>query len=141
MGYALCRRPPRHCSLLWDCSLLALLQADIGIFGTQTCHLARLIASFWRPGGPWGDIGTLGSMTKDTLMSRLGFLSIFGGYRFLGPRKVFLFMLVCSLLFLMTFSLDLDVWDCKTIAFGQGSIAKINFQRSWNSNDFMNIFV
>ena len=31
---------PDHCSLLQDCSFLALLQADLGILGTQTCHLA-----------------------------------------------------------------------------------------------------
>ena len=31
---------PDHCSLLQDCRFLALLQEDLSIFGTQTCHLA-----------------------------------------------------------------------------------------------------
>ena len=38
------------------------------------------MASLWRPGGPWADFGTLGSITKDTLRSRPGFLQIFGGF-------------------------------------------------------------
>ena len=54
---------------------------DLGIFGTQTCHLACEVASLWRPGGPRDDLGTLGTMTKDTSRSRLGFLMIFGRFR------------------------------------------------------------
>ena len=38
------------------------------------------MASLWRPGGPWADFGTLGSITKDTLRSRPGFSQIFGGF-------------------------------------------------------------
>ena len=30
---------------------MALLQADLGISGTQTCHLACLVAQLWCPGG------------------------------------------------------------------------------------------
>ena len=30
---------------------------DLDIFGTQTCSLACLVASLWRPGGPWDDTG------------------------------------------------------------------------------------
>ena len=36
------------------------------------------LASFWRPGGPWGDPWTLGSTSKDPWMSRFDFLLIFG---------------------------------------------------------------
>ena len=32
---------------------------DLNIFGSQICSLARLVASLWRPGGPWGDPWTL----------------------------------------------------------------------------------
>ena len=39
-----------------------------------------MVASLWPPGGPWADFGTLGSITKDTLRSRPGFLQIFGGF-------------------------------------------------------------
>ena len=39
-----------------------------------------MAASLWRPGGPWADFGTLGSITKDTLRSRPDFLQIFGGF-------------------------------------------------------------
>ena len=31
---------PDHCSLLQDCRFLALLQADLAILKTHTCHLA-----------------------------------------------------------------------------------------------------
>ena len=61
---------PDHCSLFQDCRFLAVLQADLGIFGTQTCHLAWLVASLWRLGGSWPDFGTLGSITKESLRSR-----------------------------------------------------------------------
>jgi hypothetical protein len=37
------------------------------------------VASLWRPGGPWADFGTLGSITKETLRSRPGFLRSFIG--------------------------------------------------------------
>ena len=30
---------------------MALLQAELGISGTQTCHLACLVAQLWCPGG------------------------------------------------------------------------------------------
>ena len=42
LSYGLRPLPPApdHCSLLQDCRFLALLQAGLGIFGTQTCHLA-----------------------------------------------------------------------------------------------------
>ena len=45
-SYGLRPLPPAldHCSLRQDCRFLALLQADLGIFGTQTCHLACLVA-------------------------------------------------------------------------------------------------
>ena len=36
------------------------------------------MASLWRPGGPWTEFGTLGTITKDTVRSRPGFLLIFG---------------------------------------------------------------
>ena len=58
MVYALCCRPLTIAHLLQDCGFLALFQADLGIFGTQTCHLACLVASLWRPaetlGRSWG---------------------------------------------------------------------------------------
>ena len=60
---------------------MAYLQADRGILSTQIYHFSFLVASLWRPGGPWADFGTLGSITKDTFRSRPGFLQIFGGFR------------------------------------------------------------
>ena len=45
------------------------------------CYLACLEPLLWRPGGPWDDLGTLGSITKDTLRSMLGFPVIFDGLR------------------------------------------------------------
>ena len=83
MGYALCRRPP----LLQDCRSLALLQAHLGIFGTQTCHLAWLVVSLWRAGEPWANFGTLGSIknNKTTLwgpgLDFYWFLVDFGTHR------------------------------------------------------------
>ena len=50
---------------------------DLGILGAQTCYLACLVATLWRPGRRWGDPGTLGSKKKDTLRFRLGLLLIF----------------------------------------------------------------
>ena len=61
----------------------AIFYVDLDFFGTQTCSLARLVASLWRPAGHWGDIGTLGSTGKDTWRSRLGFFLIF--YEFGDP--------------------------------------------------------
>ena len=80
MGYALCRRPPiiAHCFRIadsWHCCKRVLV-----FFGTQTYHLVWLVASLWRPGGLWADFGTQGSITKDTLRSRPGFVPIFGGF-------------------------------------------------------------
>ena len=67
MGYTLCCWPPDHCSLLQDCRFLALFQADLRIFGTQTSHLAGLVASPQHLGGTWADFGTPGSITKESL--------------------------------------------------------------------------
>ena len=74
---------------------MALLQPDLGILGSQTCHLACLVASLWRPGVPWVDLGTAGSTTKDTLRSMVGFheFSVDLGkpfrhlFIYLGPKK------------------------------------------------------
>ena len=71
---------PDHCSLFQDCRFLAVLQADLGIFGTQTCHLAGMVASLWRLGGTLGRFGTLGSITKESLRSRPRFLQILNGF-------------------------------------------------------------
>ena len=116
---------------------MALLQADLGNFGTPTCYLACLVASLWRPGGPWGDLGTLESITKHTLRSRLGFLWIFG--RFRDPiLKAFwvpwsnkgVFVLAC---FQVSFSdvflgLDMDVWNWKTKRLARDVFQKSTFR-------------
>ena len=67
LSYGLRPLPPApdHCPLLQDCRFLALLQAHLGIFGTQTCHLAWLVVSLWRAGEPWANFGTLGSITNN----------------------------------------------------------------------------
>ena len=57
MGSALCRRTPTFA--FQNCRFSALLQADLWLF-----------------------FGTLGSITKDTLRSRPGFLLISGGFCF-----------------------------------------------------------
>ena len=63
---------PAHCSLLYDCRFLALLQADLGILGTSIFYLACLVASLWR-----GDPGTLGQHKKGHFEARFGFFMIF----------------------------------------------------------------
>lgn len=71
---------PDYCSLLYDCTFLALLQAHLSIFGTQAFYSACLVAPLWNPGGPWEDLGTLGSTIEDILKSRLGSSSNFSGF-------------------------------------------------------------
>ena len=76
---------------------------DLGIFRTQTCYLTCLVASLWRLGGPWGDLGTLESTTKDIVRSRLAFVLIVGGLRDLILRHFFgtLYQTMCVLLRLL----------------------------------------
>ena len=82
--------------------------------------------------GPWDDLGTMGSTTKDTLRSRLGSSSISDGFRnpifrvfgYLGPKKVYSFML---------FGFESGCLGLENQAFGKGGIAKINFRRNWIS--------
>ena len=101
---------------------MALLQADLSIFGTQTCYLAYVVDSLWRPGGPWGDPGTLGRTSKGTLRSRLGFLLLFDRFRdpilkdFWVPwtKNVYHVMLVSRLLFLIVFGFESGVEDWKS---------------------------
>ena len=40
-------------------SLGTNFHVDLGIFCIQTCYSACLVASLWRPGGPWDDLGTI----------------------------------------------------------------------------------
>ena len=82
MGYALRRQPP----IIAQCSRIV---AELGIFGTQTCHSACLVDSLWRPGGPWDDLGTLESTTKETLRSMLRVSSFFGGFKDLISRAFY----------------------------------------------------
>ena len=76
---------------------------DLCAFVTETCCLAFLVASLWRPGGPWDDPGTFGSTRKDTLIFLLiqgrHFYSLLGT---LDQKSVFL-LPVSSLLFLVIF--------------------------------------
>ena len=78
MGYALCRRPPiiAHCFRIVDswqrCKrILVFLGRKRVIWHEWWLHFGVL-------GGPWADFGTQGSITKESLRSRLGFLQIFG---------------------------------------------------------------
>ena len=67
---------------------------DLGVFGTQTCSLACLVAALWRPGGPWGDPWTLGRTLGGpdldfivfSLISGTHFESFLGTF---GPKKMF----------------------------------------------------
>ena len=102
---AFARRPRRRPAA--DVAWRINFHLDLGIFGTQTCSLACLVASLWRPGRPWADPGTLGSTRENTWGSRLELLLIFVGFR--DPilrvcwvpwtKQVCLFMLVSSFLF------------------------------------------
>ena len=58
-----------------------ILDTDPVTFGTQNLSFGRPGAPLWHPGGPGADPGAPGSRRKDTLGSRLGFLSILGGFR------------------------------------------------------------
>ena len=79
MGYALCRRPPiiAHCFRIadfWHCCKRILVFWDANLsFGM----IGGFTLASW---GPWADFGKLGSVTKETLRSRPGFLQIFGGF-------------------------------------------------------------
>ena len=54
--------------------------------------MACLVPPLWRPGGPWDDLGTFGSTTKDTLRSRLSFLLILSKLRDVFSRLLFLML-------------------------------------------------
>jgi hypothetical protein len=58
-----------------------ILDTDPVTFGTQNLSFGRPGAPLWQPGGPGPDPGAPGSRRKETLESRLGFLSILGGFR------------------------------------------------------------
>ena len=111
----------------------------------QTCYLACVVAALWRPGGPWDDLGTLGSTTKDTLRSMHGFSTIFGGFRDpileafldLWLKKVRLFMLVSRILCLVIFWLESGCLGLEKQAFGHGSIAKTYFRSNWICHDLV----
>ena len=68
-------------SLAPGCRILGIFATTSQVYGAHGCHLACLVSLLWRPGGPWDDLGTMGSTTKDTLRSRLGFLRIFAKFR------------------------------------------------------------
>ena len=80
---------------------------DIAIFGAQSWHLAKLVPPRWHLGGAWGDPGAHGNTRKNTLVSRLRFLSILDGFLvpfwkffdYSGQKKVFVFMFVSTSLF------------------------------------------
>ncbi len=56
--------------------IAVVLETYMVTFGAQNFHLACLVPPLWHPGGPWDDPGAPGSTRKETLGSRLGFLSI-----------------------------------------------------------------
>ena len=55
--------------------------ADSGKFGTRNVSLGMLVAPIFAPWGPSSDAGGFESTRKETLGSRLGFLSILEGFR------------------------------------------------------------
>ena len=98
--------------------LIALGLPILGIVASGSWHFwclnLCLVAWLWRLGAPWDDLGILRTILKDALRSRLGFLSIFGGFR--GPiLKVFwvpwtkkgVFVHAC---FPIVFSVDFWAW-------------------------------
>ena len=54
---------------------------------------------------------------------------------------MYLFMLDPRFRILITFGSGSGCLGLQKQAFGKGCIAKINFQRSWNSHDFMVLFL
>ena len=99
---------------------------------------------------PWDDLGALGSTTKDTLRSRLGFSSIFDGFR--DPilkasrvpwikKSVFLHAGFLFFLFLKVLGSESGCLELENQVFCMGGIAKINFRRSWISYDLQGLFL
>ena len=66
------------------------------------------------------------------------FSELFG---FLGPKNVYFVILDSNRLFLVIFGSEFGCLGLDNQAFGKGGIAKIDFERSWNSDDFMIDFV
>ena len=62
---------PNLCSLLYGLQFLALLPADVEMFGARTCHLACLACPLQRLGGLRNYLGETGATRKDTLQSNL----------------------------------------------------------------------
>ena len=56
--------------------ILVILERDTVIFGSQNLSFGRPCPSVLHLGGPWDDPGAPGSKGKETLGSRLGFVSI-----------------------------------------------------------------
>jgi hypothetical protein len=114
-----------------------ILDTDPVTFGTQNLSFGRPGAPLWHPGGPGADPGAPGSRRKDTLGSRLGFLSILGGFRdpFLRAfwetwTKLSVFvMLVSRSHFVLILGSDSGCLGLQKQAFGVRGVAKTNFSQ------------
>ena len=109
--------------------ILGTFATSSQVYGAHECHLACLVPLLWRPGGPWGDPGTLRSTRKDTVRP---FGELFG-YPWTVKHKFFIS--ISRLLFLMFFGSESGCVGLENQEFGKGRIAKINFRRSWISHD------
>ena len=108
----------------------------------------------WRPGGPWDDPGTilgrswddpgtLEGTRKDPVRSRLGFCRFFDDFgdpfgelfEHFWTKKIFFFISVSRLLFLLVFGSKFGCPGLEKQVFGMEGIAKINFRRNWISYD------
>ena len=87
------------------------------------------------PGRSWDDPGTLGTTRQDTVMSRLGFLLIFGWFRdqfrrvlnTFGTKNVIFSHLFPGYFFWWFWGLNLGVWDRKTKHFARKVLQKSTF--------------
>ena len=65
--------------ILWATPSAASPRTLVLALGLQI--LGIIASGSWHPGGLCDNLGTLGSTTKDTFRSRLGFSLTFGGFR------------------------------------------------------------
>ena len=126
-----------------------ILDTDPVTFGTQNLSFGRPGAPLWHPGGPGADPGAPGSRRKDTLGSRLGFLSILGGFRdpfliaFWEPwTKMSVFvMLVSRSHFVVILGSKSGRLGLQKQAFGVRGVVKTNFSQKLGGCCFEGTFL
>ena len=131
-------------SLAPGCWILGILSQVYRVHG---CHLACLVRRLWRPGGPWGDLGTIlghwGAQERTLWGPGLDFNNFFIDlgdpfrkcFGCLVSEKTWIFISISRLFFLFCLGSESGSLGLENQAFGKGGIEKINFRRNGISHD------